>query len=97
MTAYSQSDVAIDLFVDDTGWEDSDWVYVWVETEDQTLVLIDTQGQDIDDLDIEEKWTTLSADLGDSDEATVKLQFQSNAGSERVLIDFVRISGTCIE
>ena len=42
-------------------------------------------------------WTTLSTDLGASDEATVKLQFKSNAGSERVLIDFVRISGTCIE
>ena len=97
LTAYSQSDVALDVFLDDTGWEDSDWLYVWVETEDQTIVLLDTQGQDIDDLGLEEMWTTLSADLGASDEATVKLQFKSNAGSERVLIDFVRISGTCIE
>ena len=39
LTAYSQSDLALDVFVDDTGWEVSDWLYVWVETEDQTIVL----------------------------------------------------------
>ena len=51
----------------------------------------------IDDLDIEEMWTTYSADLGDADQATVTLQFMSNAGSELMLIDFVRFTGTCLE
>ena len=61
-----------------------------------TLELLDTQGQDIDDLGLEEMWTTYGTDLGDVDEATVKLQFKSNAGSELMLIDFVRFTGTCL-
>lgn len=84
--------VSLDAFVNETGWEAGDLVKIYVETDQGTVALLDTTGQDIDDLDIEGAWTELSATLGaDVTEATIVVELDSNSSSENLYIDNVKV------
>ena len=83
-------EVALDLFVQSTGWEADDLIRVVVETDQGTEVLLDTTGQDIDDLDIEGAFQTLSVVLGaEVNTAQLIVELDSNSGSEAIYVDNV--------
>jgi hypothetical protein len=82
--------VAIDVFLDQTSWEPEDRLRVWVVVDGGTMIdLINTQGQDIDDLLIEDYWMNLQADLTGYSQATLKFEVDSNSSTERVFFDNV--------
>ena len=78
--------VSLDLFVQSTSWETSDYVTVsFIGT--TTTVLLDTNGFDID-LDFptyEGVWTTVSGAV--SGDGYISVEFSSNAATESIYID----------
>ncbi|NIZ13797.1 ExeM/NucH family extracellular endonuclease [Phaeobacter sp. HF9A] len=88
----TQVKISIDAFLNETGWESDDLVRVYVETNLGTVSLLDSTGQDIDDMDIEGAWTTLSTTLGaDVTEATLIVELDSNSSAESLYLDNVSI------
>ena len=84
---------SLDLFVVETGWEADDYLRVWLEVDGKAEIdLLNTSGQDIDDLGIEGSWMTLSADLSGYTTATLMFELDSNSGSEAIYVDYVRFS-----
>ncbi|SDE13005.1 VCBS repeat-containing protein [Salipiger thiooxidans] len=84
--------VSLDVFLQETGWEADDLVNIYVETDQGTVALLDSTGQDIDDLGIEGAWMTLETSLGaDIDSARLVVELDSNASSESLFIDNVGI------
>lgn len=94
-------DVSIDVFFQETGWEADDFAQVGVDTDGDGIMdvmLLDTVGQDIDDLDIENQWLTLSTTLdGDVDEATLMVVLDSDSSSESLYLDTVSIETAPLE
>ena len=95
LTVRDQPSVELSLFFVESGWETSDWLYAWIETDSATIPLLDTQGVDIDNLAIEETWQLLSADLIGFTQATVKVSGAFNANAERIFLDALDFQGLC--
>ncbi len=90
--------VSIDLFVQSTGYEADDAIIIDVVVDGGAVIaLLDTTGQDIDDLGIEGVWMNLLQDLTGYTEATLRVSFDSNSGSEAIFIDNVVFSSDAIE
>lgn len=90
--------VSLDLFLQITGYESDDAIIVDVLVDGGAVVsLLDSTGQDINDLGIEGAWFTLLVDLDGFTEATLRVAFDSNSGSEAVYIDNVVFSSNAIE
>ncbi|WP_138465537.1 ExeM/NucH family extracellular endonuclease [Poseidonocella sp. HB161398] len=87
--------VSLDLFVQETGWEEDDLIRIGVDTDgdgEVDVMLLDTAGLDIDDLGLENGWTTLSATVpAEAAEATLMVYLDSNSSSESIYIDSVKI------
>ena len=85
-TVSAVDSVSLDLFVQSTSWETSDYVTVsFIGT--TTTVLLDTNGFDID-LDFptyEGVWTTVSGAV--SGDGYISVEFSSNAATESIYID----------
>ena len=80
-----------------TSWELEDFLKITIQFANcasSTLTLIDTTGSDIDDLNIEDVWNTLSADLtayvGCS--AQLIIEFSSNSAAEELGLDAISFS-----
>lgn len=88
--------VSLDVFLADTGWEEGDVAQVGIDTDGDGVIdiaLLDTTGQDIDDLGIEGAWMSLSTTLdADVDEATLIVSLDSNSSSEYLYLDTVEIA-----
>ncbi|MBL6645177.1 MAG: HYR domain-containing protein [Flavobacteriales bacterium] len=87
--------LTLDYFVQSTGWETSnpeDIIRIWVVTDGGEVDLLNTQGQDIDNLGIEGQWNMASLDLDGYDSAELHISLQSNSGSESLFIDNVAFS-----
>ena len=85
--------VSIDYWLNPSGYETSNPEdYLIISAGDQTG--IDTRGSDIDDLEIEGEWRTLTfTGLTDSE---VVISFASNSASETLMIDNIVWEGTAI-
>lgn len=85
--------MTMDIFVNETGWESDDSIHIWVEVDGGTTIdLINTIGQDIDDLGIEAAWMELSIDLSAYTTATLYVELENNSGSENLYLDNVVFS-----
>jgi len=86
--------LTLDLYVNATSWETSDRLRIWVSNNQQTeLDLIDTQGLDIDDLNLESMVTSFSLDLAAlGTDATLHFGLDSNSAQEWIAIDNVRFN-----
>ncbi|CUH81256.1 ExeM/NucH family extracellular endonuclease [Tropicibacter naphthalenivorans] len=85
--------VSLDAFVQATGWEADDLINIYVMTDAGAVALLDTTGQDIDDLGIEGAWQTLSVTLGaEVNSAQLVVELDSNSSSESLYIDNVSIA-----
>ena len=90
--------VSLDIFIQTTGYESDDAIIVDVLVDGgAVLSLLDSTGQDINDLGIEGAWFNLLVDLDGYTEATLRVAFDSNSGSEAVYIDNVVFSSNAIE
>ncbi|WP_172329807.1 ExeM/NucH family extracellular endonuclease [Mangrovicoccus sp. HB161399] len=88
--------VTLDAFLQETGWEAEDLIRIGVDTDgdgEMDVMLLDTTGQDIDDLGIEGAWQTLSATLpAEADEATLMVLIDSDSSSESLYVDSVSVA-----
>ncbi|PSR09050.1 MAG: hypothetical protein C7N36_20920, partial [Bacteroidetes bacterium] len=88
----------MDFFVGETGWETTnpaDAIFVYLAFEDESIqTLLDTRGLDIDDLNIEGSWMTLSATITGHTAATLMVYFESNAAAEYIYFDNISFAGT---
>lgn len=74
-------------FVQEDGWETADFIKIWLDVDGEELVLLNTDGQDIDDLGIEGQWLILNADLSGKNTAKLHVGLQSNSANEAIYID----------
>tara|TARA_B110000196_G_scaffold113716_1_gene98889 strand:- start:1805 stop:7288 length:5484 start_codon:yes stop_codon:yes gene_type:complete len=87
----SVDSVSIDLFIQSTGWETSDYITISYVGATSTVTLFDTNGYDIniDFPTYEGVWTTLSADVSGAGSGNLVVEFASNSGSEAIYLDNV--------
>lgn len=93
LTGLSSVYVAVDVYVNETGWESDDRIRVWATVDGGVEIdLLNTAGSDIDDLGIEGAWMTVSAELSGYTTATLSFEVDSNSSSESVYFDDVRFT-----
>ncbi|WP_425072298.1 ExeM/NucH family extracellular endonuclease [Sagittula sp. S175] len=93
LTAIGELTFSIDAFLNSTGYESDDLLKIYIATDQGDVTLIDTTGQDIDDLGIEGTWMTLAATVGaDVNTAQLIVEFDSNAASEALYVDNIFIT-----
>lgn len=87
--------LAVDVFIQETGWEitPADTIRIWavVDGGAAEIDLLNTTGSDIDDLLIEGFWMTLNADLTGYSTFTLNLYLDSNAATEAIFVDNIRL------
>ena len=92
VSGYASVQVSVDYFVNEDSYESADYVRIWVLLDGQdTLNLLDTRGQDIDDLGIEGSWHTVMAQITGHDKINICLAMQSNSGKEAIYYDNIKI------
>jgi hypothetical protein len=84
--------LSIDAFAQSTGWESADLIRIWVVADGGEVDLLNTTGQDIDNLGIEGQWITYTLDLDGYDSAELHVSLSSNSGSETLYIDNISFS-----
>ena len=84
--------LSIDAFIQSTGWEVADLVRIWIVADGGEVDLLNTTGQDIDNLGIEDQWITYTLDLDGYDSAELHVSLASNSGSETLYIDNISFS-----
>ncbi|MDP7008315.1 MAG: hypothetical protein QGI78_01955 [Phycisphaerales bacterium] len=89
--------LSLDLFVASTGWEADDAIVIDLVVDGgAVLTILDTNGQDIDDLGIEGGWLNWLQDLTGYTEATLRVSLDSNSGSEAIYMDNIVFSTNAI-
>lgn len=97
VSALSFTDLTLDVFVQETGWESDDSIRIFAVVDGGVeLDILNTIGSDVDDLFIEGSWLNLSLDLSSYTEATLVVELESNSGSESVYLDNIAFNGTAI-
>jgi hypothetical protein len=79
--------LCMDYFVQETGWESDDAIRIWVDADGTEIDIINTYGLDIDDLGIEDFWTTAVVNLTGYVDVTLHVELESNSGSESLYLD----------
>ena len=98
LSPYGSPRVQADVFIADTGWESSDRIRIWAEVDGGAEIdLLNTTGQDIDDMGIEGNWITVSADLSGYSSVVLKFEADSNSASEAVYVDNIRFENAVSE
>ncbi|MFK7961507.1 MAG: hypothetical protein AB8G96_13390 [Phycisphaerales bacterium] len=82
--------VSVDLFVQDTGYEDDDRIRMWLEVDGG--LEIDLFSGSGDALEGMGSWMTLNADLSSFSTATLHFELDSNSGSEAIFVDNIVFS-----
>ncbi|GAB5400085.1 MAG: hypothetical protein Aureis2KO_16700 [Aureisphaera sp.] len=97
---FSNNVVFVDYFVNGTGWEgdgtvnddanDRIRIYVRDLTNATEIDVLNTEGNDIDDLGIEDIWQTVSVSVPDNAIVQLVVELRSNSGSEALYLDNIR-------
>ncbi len=97
---FSNNVVFVDYFVNGTGWEgdgttnddsnDRIRIYVRDLTNATEIDILNTEGSDIDDLNIEDSWETGSASVPDNAMVQLVVELRSNSSNETLYLDNVR-------
>jgi hypothetical protein len=94
LKGFNNASVSLHLFTNSTTWELSDQVRIWTILDGNTeLDLINTLGQDIDNLSMEGRWLEFTQSLAGYESAKLAFSLDSNAGPESILIDNIRFEG----
>jgi len=89
--------IKLDLYIADTGWEDSDLVRVYAIADGSTVVdVLNTTGLDIDDnfASMKGVWNNLSMVIDASSSIQIVVELDSNSGSENIYFDNVQVVGS---
>ena len=98
LTSTTSPQFSMQYILESTGWEADDFVKITIEFTEcgsPTVTLLDTTGQDIDDLGLENSsWSVLSANLSGAVgcNAHLVVEFSSNSASEELGIDAISFS-----
>ncbi|MDC8004882.1 choice-of-anchor I family protein [Aureisphaera galaxeae] len=97
---FSNNVVFVDYFINATGWEgdgtandssnDRIRIYVRDLTNGTEIDILNTEGNDIDDLGIEDAWQNGSASVPDNVMVQLVVELRSNSGGEAIYLDNVR-------
>jgi len=80
--------LSMDLFVQDTGYEDADRVRVWVEVDGGEMIdLFAVAGDALETSEATGNWLSLNLDLSAYTTATIRFELDSNSGSEAIYVD----------
>lgn len=103
---YTSNTVTLDYFLVSTGYEgdgtvnesgfDRIRIYVKDLTNTTEIDLLNTEGSDIDDLNIEGSWNTLSVSVPNNANVQLVVEVRTNAASETLYIDNVQFEGTAV-
>jgi len=94
ISAYASVQVSVDYFINDDTYETDpmDYVHIWLVLDGKdSLDMLNTYGQDIDDLGIEGAWRTAVIQVSGYSKLNVKLALQSNGSYEAVYFDNIKI------
>lgn len=95
VNAISFTNLTLDVYVQETGWESEDSIRIFAVVDGGLEVdILNTIGSDVDDLAIEGSWLNLSLDLSAYTEATLVVELDSNSGSESLYLDNIVFNGT---
>lgn len=87
--------MSMDLFVQDTGYEDGDRARVWIEVDGGEMIdLFSVAGDDLETSDATGQWLTLNLDLSAYTTATIRFELDSNSGSEAIYVDNIQVVPT---
>ena len=93
VSAYASVNISIQYYVNTEGYESDDYFRIWVVADDGSEVdIFNTQGSDINDLDIEGKWLSAVARVAGKNKIVVKMGLDCNAGFEAVYFDNIQIT-----
>lgn len=84
--------VSLHYFMKDGGYESDDYVRIWIETDAGATDLLNSTGNDIDDLGIVDQWNHLSQSISGASHIVVKFELDCNSGSEVLYVDYVVVS-----
>ena len=94
ISTFENVNVSLDYFVPLTGWEADDVITITVNTDVETVTILDTTGSDIDNLGIEGTFLTGIAPISDgATTAQLIVTLDSNSGAESLYIDNIVIEG----
>ncbi len=92
VSAYASVQVSVWYFLNDDSYESADYARIWVLLDGKdTLNLLDTRGQDIDDLGIEGEWKEVVAQISGHSKINIQLALQCNSGNEAIYFDNIKI------
>ena len=94
LAGYTTASVSMDIFIQSTGYESTDAIHAFVIVDGIQTDLLNTSGQDIDDLGIEDAWITLTLDLTGASAAQLGFSLDSNSASEAIFVDNIIFEGT---
>jgi hypothetical protein len=88
--------ISLDFFFRSTSYESDDYGRIWLEIDDggsvSEISLLDTRPSDIDDLNLEDFWTSVSAPLPSGTIATLKFEAENDSASEMLGVDNIRFT-----
>lgn len=79
--------LCLDYFVQETGWEGDDRIRIWVDADGTEIDILNTMGQDINDLGIEGGWRTAVLNLTGYANVTLMAELESNSAAESLYLD----------
>jgi hypothetical protein len=95
LTGVANASMSLDLFVQDTGYEDDDRARVWVEVDGGEMIdLFAVSGDDLETSAATGQWLTLNLDLSAYTTATIRFELDSNSGSEAIYVDNILVVPT---
>lgn len=96
LTGTVAPEVSLDFFLRTSSYEADDFARIWVEVDGGSgtseIVLLDTRPNDVDDLNLEGFWTSVSAPLPTGTVATLKFQADTDSAAEMLGVDNVRFT-----
>lgn len=96
LTAYTNATVFMYFFINETGWENDDYLKISLLLDGNAINLLDTTGQDIDNYyhEYEGEWTPIGYGIGDAvSSVTLIVESWSQADTEKFYLDDVRFQG----
>ncbi|MCI4662926.1 MAG: ExeM/NucH family extracellular endonuclease [Neomegalonema sp.] len=94
VSGYTNVSLTLDYFVKETGWETDDLISITVKTDAGDVTILDTAGQDIDELAIEAAWQNGVAAIPDAaTTAQLVVELDSNSASETMYVDNIVVTG----
>ena len=94
-SAVTNAELYMQYYVQETSWESDDTIHIWLEVDGgATIDVLNTTGNDIDDLAIEGSWITLHQPLGGYSSATLHISLESDSGLESLHVDHIIFQGS---